>query len=127
MKITHVEYKALYNLGNYNNESIALRATVEEGETPDEVVEQLREKAIALNVASGGTVDELYDRMYRYRRALEGIQANTNSAIKNWNQTAEFLRAQGINPEAPDMPLFPSLLSPAAEEVVTPENDDICF
>lgn len=127
MKITHVEYKALYNLGNYNNESIALRATVEDGETADEVVHQLREKAIALNVASGGEADELFHKMRRYQRGLDEIEAKTKAAVERWNQTAEFLKAQGLNPNAPDIPVFPGLLSPAEEEVIVPEHEDICF
>jgi hypothetical protein len=125
MKITHVEYKALYNLGNYNNESIALRATVEEGETPEQVVEQLREKAIALNVASGGDADELFHKMRRYERGLAEIEAKTKAAVERWNQTAEFLRVQGLNPEAQEMPVFPGLLAPAVEEVIDP--DEVCF
>ncbi|MBD1917183.1 MULTISPECIES: hypothetical protein [Cyanophyceae] len=124
MKITHVEYKALYNLGNYNNESIALRATVEEGETPDEVVEQLRQKAIALNAGSNGDADELYGRIYRYKQSLESLENKIKTAAEQWNQTADFLKAQGLNPDAPKLSPFNSLLQPAEEEVLTPELDE---
>ena len=127
MKITQVEYQALYNLGNYNNERISLRATVEDGETPEEVVDQLRQKAIALNVGSGGDAEELYRRMYRYHRDLKELEGKIKTAADQWNQTAAFLKAQGLNPDAPTLEPFQSLLPPAEEGVVEPEPDDVCF
>lgn len=127
MKITQVEYKALYNLGNYNNESIALRATVEEDETPEEVVAQLRQKAIDLNAGSNGDADELYSRIYRYKQSLKSLEEKIRTAAEQWNQTADFLKAQGINPDAPKLSPFNSLLPPAEEEVIEPEAEDVCF
>jgi len=127
MKITQVEYQALYNLGNYNNERISLRATVEDGETPEEVVDQLRQKAIALNAGSGGDADELYGRIYRYKQSLQSLETKIKTAAEQWNQTAEFLKAQGLNPDAPKLSPFNSLLPPAEEGVIEPETDDVCF
>lgn len=124
MKITQVEFQALYNLGNYNNERISLRAIVEDGETPEDVVAKLREKAIALNAGSGGEVDELYGRIYRYKRDLQQLEDQIKTAAEKWNQTAEFLKAQGLNPNAPTLEPFQSLLAPADEGVVEAELDD---
>lgn len=124
MKITQVGYQALYNLGSYNNERISLRATLEEGDTPDDVVNQLRQKAIALNAGSGGEADELYGRIYRYQRDLRELEAKIKTAAEQWNQTAAFLKAQGLNPNAPTLEPFQSLLAPADEGVVEAELDD---
>lgn len=124
MKITQVEYQALYNLGDYNNERISLRASLDDGETPEDVISQLREKAIALNTGSGGTADDLYSRIYRYRRDLETLEAKIKTAAEQWNQTASFLKAQGLNPNAPTIEPFQSLLGPADEGVVQAEIDD---
>ncbi|MGG6240915.1 hypothetical protein ACQ4N7_20020 [Nodosilinea sp. AN01ver1] len=127
MKITQVEYQALYNLGDYNNERISLRANLEEGETAEDVVAQLREKAIALNTGSGGTADDLYSRIYRYKRDLGMLEEKIKTAAEQWNQTASFLKAQGLNPDAPTLEPFQSLLAPADEGVVEAELDDGCF
>ncbi|MBW4485056.1 MAG: hypothetical protein KME14_21170 [Tildeniella torsiva UHER 1998/13D] len=123
MKITQVEYQALYNLGDYNNERISLKAILEDGETPEDVVAQLREKAIALNAGSGGEAQDLYSRIYRYKRDLETLEAKIKTAADQWNQTATFLKAQGLNPDAPTLEPFQSLLAPADEGVVEAEID----
>ncbi len=43
MKITQIEYRRLVNLGNYENETLATTATVEEHEDPAKVFALLRE------------------------------------------------------------------------------------
>lgn len=42
MSITKVEYQRVFNLGNYENERLSFEATVEEGENPGQVLDQLR-------------------------------------------------------------------------------------
>lgn len=39
-----------------------------------------------------------------------------NKLRKEWDATAEFLKTQGINPQAPSMPQFRNLLA-AAEDI----------
>lgn len=129
MRITHVHFKALYNLGNYNNETIGLQAAIEEGENPDEVLASLREKAIALNAGNRGDASELYSNIYKYKRALADLESRIKTATEQWNATAAFLKAQGINPDAPSLDLPPLLTaSPATEEAfIEPDIDDMCF
>ncbi len=43
LKITQIEYRRLVNLGNYENETLATTATVEEHEDPSKVFALLRE------------------------------------------------------------------------------------
>lgn len=50
MKIDRVCYEATFNLGNFENEKIRLEAEVEENETPDTVVSDLRQIAIRTSV-----------------------------------------------------------------------------
>lgn len=121
MKVTHVEFSALYNMGDYNNEKIGFRASLDEGDTPEAVVEALREKAIALNTAHEGTVEELYKAFYNAKNDLRKINKQLAEATAEWNRVAEFLRAQGIKADAVDLKVFMPQLPPAEEEV------EICF
>jgi hypothetical protein len=45
MKVT---YERLFNLGNYNNERIALEDDVRDGETPEEAYQRLRSTVYAM-------------------------------------------------------------------------------
>lgn len=113
MQIKTVRYSALLNLGNYSNEKIGFTAQVSEGETVEQVIEQLREKV----KQNGGTnAEELYEKMWQGRRELADLEQKIKKATEQWNATAEFLRAQGIKPESPNMPQFTNLLPEVQEE-----------
>lgn len=122
MKIKTVEYSALINLGNYSNEKIGFTAQLEEGETVEQVVEQLRQK---VKDNGGVNAEELYDKLYKGRQELRALEAKIIKARQTWEQTAEFLKAQGLRPDAPPMPTFSNLLPEAKDEqVVEAEIDD---
>lgn len=133
MKIKLVHAYFLVSLGDYSNERIGFTVELEADETVESVVSGLRQQAIT---AIGPKSEELYDRNRRLRaenRDLEDRQAKLRS---EWDATAEFLRAQGIKPEAPSMPQFQNLLSAARpeSELITAEMveedsdpDDIPF
>lgn len=107
MKIITVEYSALVNLGNYNNEKIGFTAQLQDGETPEQVVEALRNKVKEI---AGPEADELYHQMSEGQYKLRKLNRQIEEATAKWNSTAEFLRTQGLKPEAPDMPMFTNLL-----------------
>lgn len=107
MKIITVEYSALVNLGNYNNEKIGFTAQLQDGETPEQVVEALRNKVKEI---AGPEADELYRHMSDGQYKLRKLNRQIEEATAKWNSTAEFLRTQGLKPEAPDMPMFTNLL-----------------
>lgn len=125
MQIKTVHYSALLNLGNYSNEKIGFTAQISDDETVEDVIEQLREKV----KQNGGTnAEELYQTMYRGRRELAELERKIKKASDDWNATAEFLRAQGIKPEATNMPLFTNLLPEVQSEdsgVVDGELEEI--
>ncbi|KJH69390.1 hypothetical protein [Aliterella atlantica] len=113
MQIKTVHYSALLNLGNYSNEKIGFTAQLSEGESVEQVIEQLREKV----KQNGGTnAEELYQTMYRGRRELAELERKIKNATDQWNATAEFLRAQGIKPDTGNMPQFTNLLPEIKEE-----------
>lgn len=115
MKIKTVEYSALINLGNYSNEKIGFTAEIHEGETVEQVVEALRQKVRE----NGGTnAEDLYKTLYRGRTELRELEQKIAKARQHWEATAEFLKAQGLRPDAPPMPIFSNLLPEVKEEQV---------
>lgn len=113
MQIKTVHYSALLNLGNYSNEKIGFTAQISDDETVEQVIDLLREKV----KQNGGTnAEELYEKMWQGRRELAELERKIKKASDDWNATAEFLRAQGIKPEAKNMPQFTNLLPEVQEE-----------
>lgn len=102
----------LVTLGNYNNERIGFTVTLEEGESAQEVVSQLREKAKEI---IGETAENAYERRDKLLAECNRLERKLKSLTDEWNSLAEFLRAQGIKPEAPSMPILTNLLSAAKE------------
>jgi hypothetical protein len=43
MKVTHVVYRRKFNLGNYETEDVEVGAEVEDGESPTEVLDKLKD------------------------------------------------------------------------------------
>lgn len=122
MKITRLTYSALFNLGDYENERIGLSVQLEDEETPESVVPQLREKALQL---AGPKLSKLYHQRDKLARENRQLEEKLHKARENWNATAEFLRAQGIKADAPNFPELLKLLpSAAAEEVVAEVVED---
>lgn len=113
MKIKSVEYSALFNLGDYNNEKISFTADVEEGESVEEVVEKLRNKAKECALPNS---DDIRDYIFRSQGELRKLEQKLHKARKEWDATAQFLRTQGIKVDATDMPQFDNLLPGIAEE-----------
>lgn len=113
MEITIVHYSALLNLGNYSNEKIGFTARLKGDESIEQVIEQLREKV----KQNGGTnAEELYGKIWQGQRELAELERKIKNATDQWNATAEFLRAQGIKPEAGNMPQFTNLLPEIKQE-----------
>jgi hypothetical protein len=53
------------------------------------------------------------------------LQRQIDEAAKHWENVQAFLKAQGINPEAPDMPIFAPRLNPSPEvEVIETDDED---
>ena len=118
MKTTHVEFSALFNLGDYSNEKIGFRVQLEEGDEIEHVVGTLRARAISMSAGEGNATN-LYSHIYSQHRQLRELEKKVAEATEQWNQVANFLRAQGLNPDAPNLPTLPALApgQPAEEEV----------
>mgnify|MGYP000486387203 CR=1 FL=1 len=107
MQIKTVHYSALINLGDYSNEKIGFTADIAEGETVEQVIEALRQK---VKENGGENAEKLYRNLYDGKRELREIESKINKARAEWDAVAEFLKTQGIKPDAAVMPKFTNLL-----------------
>lgn len=124
MQIIRVTYSALANLGDYSNERIGMIANLESGESPEEVIQQLKKRVTAL---CGPRFEKLRDQRWQLESEIDQLERKLRNYESQWNQAAEFLRAQGIKPDAPKFPQFTNLLPAIAEEqssIVEAEYDD---
>lgn len=117
MKIKQIHAHFLISIGNYSNERIGFTVEFEEGtETITQVVENLRQKA---REAVGQPADETYSEIYKAEQQCREIKTKLAKLRSEWDATAEFLKAQGIKPDAPSMPQFNKLLQAATVEEET--------
>lgn len=125
MKIKTIHYLATINLGNYSNEKIGFVADIDDGETPEQVIEALRQKARECSLPK---VEDVFESIYKAQSELRDLNVKLNKARTEWNATAEFLRTQGIKADAPSMPSFTNLLPGIADEhVAEAEIEDGMF
>lgn len=117
MNIKQIHAHFLISIGNYSNERIGFTVELEENETPEQAVDELRQKAIAI---VGKSAEDLYQEQWKLDGQVKILENRIDKLRSEWEATAEFLRAQGIKPDAPSMPQFERLLSAAKveEEVV---------
>lgn len=123
MKIKTLHAHFLISIGSYSNERIGFSVEVDNEESIEEIVSNLREKAKKI---VGKKADELYDERNKIYRECADLERKLNTLRKEWDATAEFLKAQGLNPQAPSMPQFRNLLTAVTveSEVVTEQEDE---
>lgn len=129
MIIKTVQYVATVNVGNYSNEKIGFTAQLDDDESPESVIEELRQKAIDCALPN---INEVFSQIREKQKELIALEHRLNNARKQWELTAEFLRTQGIKPDVVDMPQFNNLLPSVEDEhsEITEgeiEDEDITF
>lgn len=126
MKIKQIEYSALVNLGNYENEKVQLTAEIIEGEDWEAALEELKKQAHS----KVNNVDDYYKMCDRYReqkRKLEDITDKLEKAYEQWDKASAFLLAQGIKSEVPKFPIERQALITAGVEEVEAELEDSSY
>lgn len=116
MQIKTISYSALINLGNYSNERIGFTAQLAEGESIPDAVAALRQQVVS-NASLNS--EKAQSMLYRSRDELAELERKIQKATNEWNAIAEFLRAQGIKPDAVDMPKLSLLLPEFKEEQIS--------
>ncbi|MDZ8134375.1 MAG: hypothetical protein RM049_03625 [Nostoc sp. DedQUE04] len=123
MKIKTLHAHFLISIGSYSNERIGFSVELDETESIESTVEELRERAKRI---VGKKAEDLYDERSKIWRECVELEKKLNTLRKEWDATAEFLKAQGLNPTAPSMPQFRNLLTAVTvkSEVVTETEDE---
>lgn len=108
-KITTLHAHFLISVGNYSNERIGFSVEInDESDNIEEIVAGLRKKAISI---IGLTAEDYYQKRYRLKTECLRLEAQLARLTEEWNRTADFLKAQGINVEAPKLTPISGLLS----------------
>ncbi len=123
MKIKTVHAHFLIQLKSYAHERIGFSVKLEDGETPEQIIPELRNKAIQI---IGKRTSDLYDEKNSLEIKCSELEYKLEVLRKEWDATATFLKAQGLNPDAPSMPQFQKLLTSVTveSEIVTDDEDD---
>lgn len=116
LEILKVTYKALANIGNYQNESIEITARANNS-NKDEVLASLK-SWVWSNLNSEKEYWEMGNRMEKARQELRQMQNTLAEAEKEYQKQATFFQAQGIPLKPFTPPEIKVLALPASEEVV---------
>lgn len=84
MKVKEVTYRRLFTLDDYNNETIGMIATVEEGENPDIVTGQLFQKVCGIE-----EVLETYRKLLDAEKRAASRLARAEGSVENIKQNIE--------------------------------------
>jgi hypothetical protein len=120
MKVTQIEYVALYNTGNYEHEKVGLTVQLEEGEAPEEVVIALRKKTAEM---VGPKAMEQVHLKHQLNQAVKKMQDTAANAGEEYEQLREFMRAQGLKLDMPVFPMLKTLLPVKDSQPTLPEPD----
>jgi hypothetical protein len=120
MKVIQIEYSALYNTGNYENEKVGLTVQLEEGETVEETVLALRKKTAEM---VGPKAMEQVDLKQRLSRAVARMREEAELAAQEYEVAKNFMEAQGLKMDMPAFPMLKTLLPPKDTQPKLPEPD----
>lgn len=110
MRIDKLYYRLNAVLGNGATENLTIVAEPEEGDSLEACFSELRERAKKAKLPSDS---EIYLKLDKGQRALSELERIIAYKQGQWEDMRTFLIAQGINPDAPEMP-FPSKSLPQA-------------
>jgi hypothetical protein len=117
MQFTKVSYSGCFNLGDYQNEKIHLEVQINEDENPETIIEELRGRVRKMATPN---VQDLFEQGRTVERRINELRRKCQQWENRWQSTVDFLKTQGINPNAPDMPAFDNLLPEA-------DSEDVCI
>ena len=114
IKILHAHF--LINTGNYSNERIGFSVELEEEESIEETVEQLRELAVKI---VGKEADELDNERNDLKRQIQRLEKEMKKRCNDYNALAEFLEKQGIKSMEPLKENLKALAPKIEEQAIT--------
>lgn len=102
MRINKIYYRTNLPVGNGVSENFTFEAEPEENDSIEDCFRQLREWA---KLAKLPTENETYHRLDKGKTALLSLEQRIEEKRQQWEEMRAFLIAQGINANAPEMPL----------------------
>ena len=99
MKITEIEYGALVNKGNYENQKLSVRAKLEDWEDPTLSFQALRDYVLCQLQPHPLSLSEYQDLKYEAERELHKLHDQIKEAQEKWDELYTFLSAQGLKPK----------------------------
>ncbi|HLO84574.1 MAG TPA: hypothetical protein VK203_06110 [Nostocaceae cyanobacterium] len=100
---------------NGNAENLGWTVKLEEGETEEQVAQQLREKAIAI---IGRPASDLYNDRDRAKKQLEEVSKKLADMRAKYKEHVAWLNAAGIPHNLPPLPQMVNLLNSSKPEQV---------
>lgn len=103
MKITTVRYERLRSFGNYENETVAATAQVEDGETPESALAALRQWV----EAQLGEVEKLSQMRQRYDQLdweVHAMEQRLRGAKSAYERVKAILERHGVELRDDDLP-----------------------
>jgi hypothetical protein len=98
MKIQSISYKRLYNLGDFNNETLDVTASIEDGEDAAKTAIELR----LFVVSQIGVQDRIHEwekRQIQLKQEIELLEGQCQRAQERWNKIEAFLQKLGVKLE----------------------------
>ncbi|MFB2878701.1 hypothetical protein [Floridanema aerugineum] len=102
MRIDKIHYQLNCVVGSGLSESFTFIVEPELGDSLDNNFAELRDWAHKVKMPSE---NDIYHKIQKGQQALRELDARIEEKKQQWNEMRTFLIAQGINPNAPEMPL----------------------
>lgn len=95
MRIEHISYKRLVNLGSYNNETFEATAVVEVGDNASAAAEELR-NFVEQQVAVRETIEQMLAQHHALEQEVEKHKDRVRLIREQWNILAEKLEGNNL-------------------------------
>jgi hypothetical protein len=96
MKIVQVEYRRLKSFGNYENEMVGAVADLEEGQTPEQALEEVQ-SWVAARLQLEIDDDGMRRKVWQSERRLAELNGLIKSAGERFEYAKKILAAHGID------------------------------
>ncbi len=120
IKLLQISFKGEIDYQEHYSEQLNFQVEVDDKDDLREVVKSLRQRAYD---CMGEPYREALEKRNKLQREVKKLEIDLEIARSMWDKTKAFLVAQGIKPNASDMPSFTNYLLPS-KPVEEAEFDD---
>lgn len=95
MKIQAISYRRTKNLDDYNSETLAVEAELDQDEDPDQAILELRDR-VSQQLGISESVKELRNDQVLLEQQNAQLEANIAAATERWNKIQQFMEKLGV-------------------------------